>query len=534
MDCGRGANLSLATGFSAAEAQRKRCYTEGHFPMTLAAPPPAVKSSARLLNRLQWLYILFLFGANVFRAATQSITSDEAWMHQLYLKGHFADLYGPYDAANHVLHTLACYVALKWFGFHDFVFRIPSLLGGLAYLIGCVHLCRWAVPKTLYSTVTLVWLTLNPFVLDYLVAARGYGTALAFFTWALYFAAKGLSGPRNYLRRIGYFSGLAAAANLVFAVPVCALCLAVAALWIIRAQRRGHSVSQAAWRLVHDLFLPACVLLFVFDALPLSSALPERFYFGASSAAQAVASLVNASLRYRLPSFALRSFGQEFYTLVLRIGSHPILIALASVPAVALGFRRSFSDLATPSRMVLLLSTASGALAAVFLFAAHSWFGVPYPLERTGIYIVFLLGIAVGAAACEYASLRQTRFVGLLLISILGTEAMLFAAEWNTRYFKMWQYDAGMRDTMQAIRQRGSKHDNSNVRIGATWECAAALNYYRRQYRMGSWVDPVTDANPEGGYDYYVLLPRDQTLLLTRHLRVLYRNPISEQILAVP
>src|SRR6266404_6914894 len=132
-----------------------------------------------------WL-VLALVAMNVYRAWTQPITTDEAFTYNLYIDGPAEKIFTYYDANNHVLHTVLCRVSVKLFGLSEFTMRIPSLLGGLFYLITTLRLCRYVFGDGWFSLLSLALLSMSPAVLDYMSAARGYGLALAFFFWALY------------------------------------------------------------------------------------------------------------------------------------------------------------------------------------------------------------------------------------------------------------------------------------------------------------------------------------------------------------
>jgi hypothetical protein len=45
-------------------------------------------------------------------------------------------------------------------------------------------------------------------------------------------------------------------------------------------------------------------------------------------------------------------------------------------------------------------------------------------------------------------------------------------------------------------------------------------------------MEPVTRRDPDGDFDYFVLLPGNQEIISKRNLTVLYRGPISGAVLA--
>jgi hypothetical protein len=59
------------------------------------------------------------------------------------------------------------------------------------------------------------------------------------------------------------------------------------------------------------------------------------------------------------------------------------------------------------------------------------------------------------------------------------------------------------------------------------------LNFYRRRYHMNRLVRVTGDAIDRQA-DYYILLPEDSKIVTARNLTVVYRDPVSTQILAKP
>ena len=105
---------------------------------------------------------------------------------------------------------------------------------------------RWLQP------LALVLMTLNPLVLDLLVAARGYALALGLSWWSLYLSWSDLGNPNP--RRLwfaGVCAGLAVTANLVFVIP-----LALMGFCCFRCM----PVARRFWELVDSLGGPTIVL----------------------------------------------------------------------------------------------------------------------------------------------------------------------------------------------------------------------------------------------------------------------------------
>jgi len=62
---------------------------------------------------------------------------------------------------------------------------------------------------------------------------------------------------------------------------------------------------------------------------------------------------------------------------------------------------------------------------------------------------------------------------------------------------------------------------------------APSLNFYRDRFRL-QWILPVTREGPEGGCNYYLLLPQDHELLARYEMRPILDDCISGLALGRP
>jgi hypothetical protein len=127
-----------------------------------------------------------LVAANCYRAATQSLTHDEALTWGLYLAGPAARIFDFYDPNHHFLGTLLEKFITSVFGFSELALRLPSLAAGALYFLVACRLSVFLFGEGLLFLLTVAVLSAHPLVLDFLVAARGYGLALALFLWGLF------------------------------------------------------------------------------------------------------------------------------------------------------------------------------------------------------------------------------------------------------------------------------------------------------------------------------------------------------------
>jgi hypothetical protein len=418
--------------------------------------------------------LLGLFALNVYRAATQSITTDEAFTYTHFVTQRLGGLLAPYDANNHVLNSLLARLSIVLFGLSEFTLRLPSVLAGGVYLWAARRLCLRLFGSGARGFLVTALLCTNPFLLDHLSAARGYGMALAF----LMLAADKLMCRRLYAA--GVFCGLAVAANLTSVFPVAAMALA----YVVTIDSR----LRLFWE---EFAVPAILVSFVVVIAPLSKATPENFYFGAQRLGDTLGSLTDLSFPPALHG---------------GVRATVLLLLVACVVRVVLRRRESFFPAALLACIALVV-------------CAHRFAGVPYPLARTALYLVPL---AILSAASELRGPLIWPGAAIGAVCLLA-----FTMQINTQYYAEWRFDAGTRRIVDLIRARTG---NTPLTIRASWPLEPSLNFYRAMYRL-NWH--AVDRGPlDRPGDFVILIQEDRDWLARLQLCATYEDSVSGEILA--
>ncbi|MGC4053224.1 MAG: hypothetical protein QM757_28300 [Paludibaculum sp.] len=345
------------------------------------------KSWARWTGCL--LAAVFCFHA--WRAATASITTDEAFTFNEFVAPPVLQVLTTYDANHHVLHSLLCKASISLLGKGELRLRLPALLGTLLYLWGVWRLTRQRFGDTPLMAATALLLAVQAGLIDYLSLARGYSLGLGFLLYAM-----AETGMDRY-RPASLGLGLAVASNPVYAVPATA--------WILSVL-----VTKRIWRRLDDLVAPGFVAALIVLAIPVSRAVSERFYYGVPSPWISWRSLMD------IPGWPGLS---EF-----------LVIAVPAAVVWGIWIERGAVSL------TLALSLASIAL-------LHAVAHFPWPFGRTGIYLIPLVFLLVAEA------LRTVRWgavpLGLLaLLSVLSVRPAVYAA---------WPFDADNPAVAQALEE---------------------------------------------------------------------------------
>jgi len=487
----------------------------------------------KLCPRLAIALLAFLFLVNLYRAWTQSITCDEAFAHSLFLSGPASLLFTSFDASHHVLHTILCRISISLFGLSEFTLRIPSLLGGVLYFSAVYRLCRFLFGESWLFLLSTAVLSLNPFLLDFLSAARGYGLALGFCLWGMEGLIRYLSAPadRRPLRRAAFSLALSVASNLTFLFPNAALALVFLALLL--AENRIAWRRQAAAAIQH-FCIPGLATASLILILPLTKARREHFHMGVSSLAEMADSLAHASLVHHPERWAAAGGYSVLMWCVWVIGrmAAPALLAVVAILCIGTIYQWARSKSPEGRRSIdrfLLLVGGASLLTLLLSVAAHRAFGLLYPVGRTGLYWIVLLPLlSAGMAKKLEGSIARAP---LLLFLSLCTA--WFALEFKTSHYAWWRYDAGTKRIVQRIREMHSGRESAKVKVGVTWFFEPSMNFYRRLYGL-DWMAPLTRDGPDGAYDYFIVQGEEAAMVKKRGWRRLYTDPISGAVLAVP
>lgn len=484
---------------------------------------------------LTFLQLLFL--VNVFRAFSQSFTCDEAFTYTNLVGTKPLTIFRFYDANNHALHTYLCCISVKLFGLSKLSMRLPCLLGCLLYYTGVYQFSRWLFDTGWQWVLSVLVLTANPFLEDFLSIARGYGLGLAFFTWSLYAAVRAIVEEQHrprYLAISAFCLALSVAANLVFLFPGLALAGTLTAVLLWRA-RQAHRLREAGWELIDGYAGPGFVVAFVLLILVISRAEAGSFYVGTSNTKLALLSLAGPSLLYQPVLPFIPSLTESLSWLLDRWVSQ-IFIAAVLLCIAILYFRRRqgrTGSQAGPVWPALLVVTICILICSLLVWLSHAVFHLPYPEGRTGLYALLLIPLGLLLAADQLRSgARWSKAAGAILQVALAVIGILQLGQIDTRYYISWKYDASTESMLKIIdaRERG---ESRKVRIGGTWLFEPSINFYR-EYSKYSWMGPVRREEIKPGFDYYLLANEDSYHIDRLHLRTLWADELSGSTLAVP
>lgn len=434
--------------------------------------------------KLALIVILLRFAFCTYRAATQSITHDEAFTYLRFVSGDWSNSYQAYDANNHILYTILARISVWCLGNSEFSLRLPSLIAGLALSVGVYFVLR-PIRSQAIRSIAFLAILLHPLLLDFSVAARGYGLSLALLVWASYF-----TWNSRYVIA-GILLGLTTAANLTAAFPAIAMILAAGVISL----RVQVGAKMAFASLIS--FLTLCYL-------PLQSASPANFYVGLQTLTESVFNLVLLSIRTNFARAGM--FGTEAAAKLIQQLVLPFVIG-----AMFLAMRSTRTLQKWLAPLTLCLSIFG-------LVAAHQLFAVLYPADRTGLWLIPLFFIA-WAFSVDEERLSSIRLIhAALAIAIL----IQFGTQIQTRYFVIWAFDQHTSEVAEWLKKKTENRPQGSVSVSTSMARHPAMEYYRMQLPIPALQPIKRQAEaPLSGHDYYVLSFPDSTKPQVKRLRAL-------------
>jgi hypothetical protein len=500
-----------------------------------------------------------LLASNIYRAATQSIVHDEALTWVEYLAGPTSDIFQHYDANNHFLATILFKISVTLFGDSEFALRLPTLFAGAWFFWTIFGLSGLLFGDGWLFLLACAALTLNPILLDFLVAARGYGLAMAGLFWGFYQIMSWLDErshgvPEHQLHRRLWKAALgfsvAVAANLTFLMPVLIMASAFCVLLLRKREKTNPSEapapsstrkknkkakSKAPIEAAHpyDSFLhfvvPIILAAIAFlIAAPIDTAHTRDFYAGKSKVVTSWQGLIQVSFAYG-DAAALQRVERIWAGFALYF--FPAIVFTALIVA----FMRARMDRSALG-LAVLFSSLAVAGSATLLVAAHLAVDIPYPEDRTGIYFVPLATLAaLGLAKLFLEQPGPPGWVGSAVAVVLLSFTLEFAAQWNVKSFWVWRYDADSKRIFEKLEEieKPATLGPEEIRLGASWVYDPSLNFYRVIHKI-VWMAPLVRDGFGGQRQFYVVSPEEQHLATLPRMKPVYQGPISGTILAIP
>jgi len=414
-------------------------------------------------------------------------------------------------------------LATSLFGISELTVRMPAVLGAAFYIAAAVYLCVLLTERKLLQIPLFICLVYNPFVLDYLVAARGYSLAVGFLLAGIAVIAAAMlredeTGLHKRCVLVSILLALSFASNFSFAIAD-GMTMLVFVLWAAR--------GRISARLIVSCFLPGIVVAFLICGSVLRDWPKGQFVFGAESVSEMRQTLMDATFDELNPNIVnpLLLGWFERGEKALRVIS-----VLAMVCLVVTWHRGSRGSVVTFTRLLVAI--------AVFTFLVH-WLAfrtvhLLLPRYRTGLFFIPLLTLAFGGALAARLGLKHKDVIAYTGLGVLIAVACCFVGCLRLGYFKEWKFNE---DTKHLYWLADDLHRRCGVAdFCIDWRYHVTFNFYREAYRnvsMKEFEGSSSGELPENKNAYVIFLPTSEEFIQRQGLKVIYHNDESGAAVAI-
>jgi hypothetical protein len=464
----------------------------------------------------------------VARASVQSITMDEADTY-LDFVGRSAPFHWWPFPNNHLLNSLLMRMFTLIFGVSHLTIRLPALIGAAIYIGVCWYVCVLLPARFAFRFALFLCLVYNPFVFDFLVAARGYSWATALLLCVVAVPGAGLAS--NTARNIStaklcaacsVLAALSFTSNFSFAFADFGVLL-MALLWIGR--ERGFSL-----RWLSAAIVPGALVIVL---LPLSILLHfprEQLYAGTPSLWQTFRSVIHWSLYELNPEVASPLMLQ----LMRRIEKllFPALGLIVVWRLVLLKGQKHAGEQVRWLKSLAVALAGAAAIATVLHWVAFHAFGLLMPLDRTALFYVPLCTLATGVMVSIPVESRMGRASYCAFVTVLTLFALHFLYSMRLTYFAEFRYDADLKKVYAEL--AGYNHEYCVDRVESDWFYTSSLNFYRLVSGRESFSEFQRAYVLTEDAQVYVLEANiDRKFIDAQKLTVVFHGDSTEAVIAV-
>ena len=482
-----------------------------------------------------FIFVAFLYTA--IRAYFLSITHDEAVTYLIHALGSFSEIFTyalSHKSNNHLLNALLVKICIKIFGVSEFAIRIPALLGHALYLVGIYRLLKLFLKKH-HLLLGVSLLVFHPFMLDFFSCGRGYSLALGFLILSLYYLFRRIKEPGS--NDINYT--LLSLTMLVFSmlsVPFLGVFFSIISIFIlleikestvlIKQKKRAMFILS---RLFKRILFPATLSIVILAAIYAKGLFEllqaKEFYYGGVAGFwnDTVISLIKGSLYDRA------YFDMDMVLLVKWF----IIISLIFLFAVLL-YRSARGQRFSLIDRYLFCTAALLFISSFNILLWHRFFGIKYPIGRTGIYfipifLIFILILREGLGSIKRSFVRPLFNTVFYFISIVFL--IHFITSFNFTHYHSWKYDASTKEMMNFIMDinKGRDLKPGSIQMNIDWIFEPGINFYIEKNNL-TWMRYVQREDFDSRADYYYF--SDRKLVEKHGLKLIKRFKISGSYLA--
>lgn len=431
-----------------------------------------------------------------------SFTYDECSTFLYILDKDYKSLFE--TANNHLLNSFFIWIISNSIGQSELALRLPNVIAFVLYLFYLFRILN-LVKNRWVKSFGFLFLTVNPYLLDFFSLARGYGLAICFCLASVYYVIKYFNQTnderfQNYRIHAIIFASLSVLSNLVLINFLIALLMIYFIDDII--QKRITIKNIGNWIRTNSSVIGFLILLTAI-LFPIVKILLDKhqLYHGGKNGfwQDTVNSLIESSFYFQTyNSFIQFSVSGFIFISLLLFGSFAFIELL----------KQKDMNIKSALLLILIFATAAPILQNII-------FDSPLPLDRTALFYIILFGLFILFSLDSLVQISRWNFSLQVFILLLCCGLIFhFIKTANKEYTFNWKYDSNTKDAVNEMNKVLNGKVNEAT-IGIDWKFEPAIRYYRYRNNYGwllatgmnyPWISKHEMEERENrGYDFYCL-----------------------------
>lgn len=496
----------------------------------------------------------FVIGWVIARDYIQSITIDEADTYVYFASGKIHTQWEAYPN-NHLLNTLLIHLFTTVFGLHNLTMRAPALIGAGLYIAAAYRLCFLVLSSAFIRLLLFACLVLNPFLMDFFVAARGYSLALGFLFVALLLLCRQLmlssEGAPTELWTPAIAStclGISFTSNFSFAiVDASTIALFFLFVWwdssrtdpgraeeIQSLEKDGYALRPG--KLALACTLPGVLWIFFIASWTIAKWPGGLLVYGSHSILEMWREIITPCF-FEVNSQVINPLLFRSFHSVTKYLPYVTMVLMCITGAQIIIDALRGSKAGRPQNRLFWTEMYIAGIFCATLFGhwmAFHLFGLLLPKGRTGIFFVPLATLLIGISCVRHSRSDGERVLNRIKVTCLCVGVISFISCLRLSYFYEWKFDADIQPAYQALVKAVGK--GRNIEVPCWFLYTSALNYYREYYHDSSFqrFALTFNGNYKTGDEAYVLvLPQDQKFLDQQHLKTVFHGHFTGLVVGV-
>ncbi len=428
---------------------------------------------------------LLLLAYSGYRSYHLSFTIDESQTCNDFVPLSFMQIVSynqELSANNHILNTLLVKLFSSLFGFSEFVLRAPNFIACIIYLLFS-YLISKQVNNLLGVICCFIFLTANPYLLDFFSLCRGYALATSTMLASVYFL---LEYNKNYIRsNLFYaylFASLAVLSNFSLLIYFASLLIVTALIFFCKND------SPFSLKVIFSEFLIPILTTLILTVIlyePIRKLIKfNGLYFGGEVGFKhdTITSIAQTSL-----------YGQPYATCLLSFVSNLILFITVFSFGIIL-----WKTLTTKKINLnfFSLSFLLIVLPALVSITQHYLIGSKFLTDRMALFFIplFMLHLSSIITSIKRSLVRYS--LSILLALLLVGHTVRSA---NFNYYLSWHFDCQTKEMLNDLKSFSLQDNISTMKLGIDPLYAQTIRFYKRTQKL-YWLSEV---------DSYILKPHE-------------------------